>query len=174
MPSPCPRAWRRVSQRAAPSRGAEAVTRTGLSARDTRVVASANLDLVRSICAAWEAGDYSSAEWAVADIESVIADGPAPGTWTGLAGMAEGFREFLDAWDEARHEVEEYCELDGERVLVLTQISARGKTSGVELAHVRTNAAVLFHLRNGKVTRLVLYLDREHALVDVGLRTKKH
>jgi hypothetical protein len=39
--------------------------------------------------------------------------------------MAEGMRDFLSAWDEWRVEVEEYCELDGERVLVLFHFSAR-------------------------------------------------
>jgi ketosteroid isomerase-like protein len=61
-------------------------------------VASANLDLVRSIFAAWERGDVSSAEWAHPEIEFVTADGPSPGSSTGLAGMAAAMREFLGAW----------------------------------------------------------------------------
>src|SRR5436309_3178555 len=69
---------------------------------------SANLDLVRLIVAAWESGDFGSAEWAHPEIEYVWADGPTPGSWTGLAGMAEGEREFLAAWEECRFEAVEY------------------------------------------------------------------
>src|SRR5512132_905256 len=104
-----------------------------------------NVELVRSMYAAWEGGDYSSAEWAHPEIEYVFADGPTPGKWTGLVGMAEGWRGFLDAWEEFRTEVDEYRELDGERVLVLVHFSARGKTSGLELGQIRTKGASLFH-----------------------------
>lgn len=130
---------------------------------------SANLDLVRSIHAAWERGDFSSVEWAHPDIEYVIVDGPAPGTWTGLAEMAEGWRDFLSAWEEWRGEAEEYRELDGERVLVLSHISARGRTSGLELGQMRAKGASVFHIRGGKVTRFVVYLDPDRALADLGV-----
>ena len=135
-------------------------------------MASSNLDLVRSINAAWERGDYSSADWADPDIEYVIADGPAPGRWTGLAGLAEGWRAWLSAWEEYRGEVDEYRELDDERVLVLTRRSGRGKTSGLELGQMRAKGAGLFHVRGGKVTRLVVYLNCERAFADLGLSSE--
>jgi ketosteroid isomerase-like protein len=133
-------------------------------------VSSANLDLVRSIYAPWERGDFSSAEWAHAEIEVEFADGPTPGKWTGLAEMATGWGEVLRAWEGFRAEAEEYRELDGERVLVLTRNSGRGKGSGLEVGQIHTSGANVFHLRAGKVTRLVLYWDRERALADLGRR----
>jgi ketosteroid isomerase-like protein len=132
-------------------------------------VALANLELVRSIYAIWVRGDFSSADWADPEIEFVLADGPSRGSWTGVARMAEAWRDFLSAWEEYRVEAEEYRELDGERVLVFAHISGRGKTSGLELEEVQTKGANLFHLRGGKVTRLVSYTDRELALADLGL-----
>jgi ketosteroid isomerase-like protein len=66
-------------------------------------MASANLDLVRSIYADWERGDYST-EWAHPEIEFVIAAGPDPGNWTGLAAIAQAVRDRLAAWEEHRLE----------------------------------------------------------------------
>ena len=133
-------------------------------------MATANLDLVRSLYAAWECGDFSSAEWAHPEIEFVIADGPTPGSWTGVPEMVEGWRDFLSAWEGYRVEAEEYRELDDGRVLVLvTHLSGRGKTSGVEVAQMHAKGANLLHIRGGKVTKDVVYFDRERALNDLGL-----
>jgi ketosteroid isomerase-like protein len=129
------------------------------------------LDLVRSIYADWERGDFSSAAWAHPEIEFVISDGPEPGSWTGGRGMAEAWGRILSAWENYRHYATEYRELDEERVLVLIQTSAgRGKTSGLELSQMTAKGANVFHLRDGTVTRLVLYWDRDRALADLGLK----
>jgi ketosteroid isomerase-like protein len=128
------------------------------------------MELVRSIRAAWERGDFSSSDWADPEIEWVFADGPSPGTWTGLAGIAEGFREFASTWDQLRSEAEEYRELDDERVLVLTHLSGgRGKASGLDVAQLRTEGAAVFHVREDKVTRYVVWFNRENAFADLGL-----
>jgi ketosteroid isomerase-like protein len=133
------------------------------------VTDSPNVELVRSIFAAWERGDYGAAEWADPQIEWVFPDGPSPGTWTGLTGLAAGTREFLGAWEHLRAEVDEYRELDDERVLVFSRLSGRGKASQVELGDMQATMAFLIYVCDGKVTRMVRYFDRDRALADLGL-----
>jgi ketosteroid isomerase-like protein len=128
---------------------------------------SANLDLVRSIYADWERGDFSRSDWANPDIEYGSVGGPDPGMWTGVAAMAERWGEWLHAWRDFRAVPEEYLVVDGERVLVLVQNTGEGKTSELEL--VQQSVANLFQLRDGKVIRLVIYFDRDLALADLGL-----
>jgi len=130
---------------------------------------SANLDLLRSIVAAWGRGDFSSVEWADQEIELVAVDGPEPGSWSGQAGMANAWRDFLRAWEAWRVEADEYREVDEERVLVLGTFSGRGKTSGFELGELGTHGANVFHIRDGKVARLIICWDRDRALADLGL-----
>jgi ketosteroid isomerase-like protein len=131
---------------------------------------SENLDLVRSIWAAWERGDYIATDWAHPDIEWVVADGPSPGTWKGVAGMAEAAREQLSAFEALRYHADEYRELDNERILVLAHISGHGKTSRMQVGQLQTKTATLFHIRDGKVTKRVFYWDRDRALADLGLK----
>src|SRR5215208_2900936 len=59
-------------------------------AGDTWRMGSANVDLMHSIYAAWERGDYGSAEWADPEIEHVVADGPTPGSWRGAPARSGG------------------------------------------------------------------------------------
>jgi hypothetical protein len=96
--------------------------------RNTPNMSSANLELVRSIYAAWERGDFSRADWADPQIEFAVVDGPEPGNSTGLAAMASAFGAFLGLWEPSYHvRAGEYRELDDKRVLVLVHNIGRGR-----------------------------------------------
>jgi ketosteroid isomerase-like protein len=128
---------------------------------------SENLDLVRSIYAAWERGEFGSAEWADPNIEFSYAGGPEPAAWTGVQDMAANWREWLRGWMDFRTVPIEYKIIDSERILVLVHNTGRGRASGIELDE--RSVGNLFAIRDGKVTRLVIYLEMEHALTDLGL-----
>lgn len=134
-------------------------------------MASANVELVRSIYAAWERGEFSSAEWAHPEIEFGTDSGlgPLEPVDGGVAGMATSWRNWLSAWEDFHAVADEYRELDDERILVLTSFSGRGKgerrRSGRD-PHPRREPVPV---RAGKVTRLVLYASRARALADLGL-----
>jgi ketosteroid isomerase-like protein len=131
----------------------------------------ATVDLVRSIYADWERGDYSHpAEWAHPDIEYVRVAELDAGTWRGLAGLADGARTVFDAYEHVRFVMDSYRELDDDRVLVLHHLSGRGKGSGLDIGQIHRQSAHVFHIRNGKVIKLVHYFgDRDCAFADLGL-----
>ncbi len=127
---------------------------------------SAKLDLVRSIYAEWERGEFrATPPWADPGIEFVVPDGPEPSTRTGAA-AAPGIEAFVALWETLRFDAEQYRELDDGSVLVMSRMRGRGASSGVE---VNQRRASVFHVRDGKVTRLALYWDPERALADLGL-----
>jgi ketosteroid isomerase-like protein len=74
----------------------------------------------------------------------------------------------MDVWEDFRVEAEVLREIDSERVLVLARNSGRGKRSGLDFGQWSKNASV-FHIRDGKVTRLINYWDRDRAFADLGL-----
>jgi hypothetical protein len=127
---------------------------------------SENLDLVRSIYADWERGDFSRADWADPEIDFEIIGGPTEYRCHGIPEMARRVREFLTTWKGYRTEAEEYRELDDERILVLTRDTARGRGSGVDTMQMRAN---VIHLQRGRVTRIATYWERDRALADLGL-----
>src|SRR2546429_1269634 len=134
-----------------------------------------NLELVHSILAEWERGNFRSIEWADPQIEYAIVDEPGSQLGLGVAAMTRTWREFLTAWDDYRVEAHEYRELDEERVLVALRAQGRGKASGLDIgaAGGGRGSANVFHVRDGRVTRLVSYFDRDRALADVGLETEE-
>jgi ketosteroid isomerase-like protein len=91
-----------------------------------------------------------------------------PGTYRGRDGYLEWAASWLEAWDDFRVEVREVEALDDEHVIAVTDQFGRGKGSGVEVG--RRGVTFAFTLREGRATRLGLYLDREAALADLQLR----
>jgi ketosteroid isomerase-like protein len=134
-----------------------------------RAMPEENMEIVRSIYAAWERGDFTSAEWADPDIEFAVGDSVEAGRVIGVVRMAEAWHDWLSSWEQYRVEVEEYRPLDDERILVLMLHCGRGKTSGLDLGQTKRAGANVLHVRDGKVTRIALYWDRERALVDLGI-----
>jgi ketosteroid isomerase-like protein len=150
---------------------AQALEAAGVAKRDAGAGTEArgNVDVVRSVYAAWERGDFSETGWLHPDFEFARADGLAAGTRSGQAGMAEAWREWLSAWEGFSVQAERYVELDGDRVLVLAHFRGRGKASGLDVGQTSSKGASLFHLREGRVAKLVLYTDARLALEELGL-----
>jgi ketosteroid isomerase-like protein len=84
----------------------------------------------------------------------------------GVEAAVRNRNEWLDTWDSHRFDLEVVAE-EGENVVVLVHITARGKSSGVEV-DVRFYAQ--FKVRDGKVAYIYDHEDREAALEAAGLR----
>jgi hypothetical protein len=98
-----------------------------------------------------------------------------PSLYSFLAGgypLKEPSQGEREPWN-FRSEAEEYCEIDDEHVLVLTRLSGRGKTSGMELEQTQPKGADLFEIRGGKVTKVVTYWERERPLAEFGLASEE-
>ena len=129
-------------------------------------MSSANLDLVRSIYADWERGDFSKVEWADPELSFVFADGPLPGEWRGVGVAVTIWSNFLATMNDYRAEIEALRDTEDGRVLVLVRGHGRGRSSG---APVEDRSANVFEIRSGKVAKLTVYANRANALADLGL-----
>ncbi len=123
-----------------------------------------NVDLVRSITAEWEQGNYSSVAWADPDLELVGGDGSVT---VGLNEVGKRWAEFLEAWEDFATLAEEILDVGDDRVLALVRFQGRGRGSGAPVADFY--GAQLFTLQNGKVVRLQLFTHRDDALEAAGL-----
>jgi ketosteroid isomerase-like protein len=128
-----------------------------------------NLELVKSIYADWERGDWSSTSWADPDIEFVMIGGLMDGRWAGIAEMGRAWGMMVNAWKGLTANPDEFRELDDGRVVVFLTNRGRGRTSGIDISEIATKSANVFEIRGGKVTNLTLYWDRDRAIADIGL-----
>jgi ketosteroid isomerase-like protein len=89
------------------------------------------------------------------------------GILRGHEGLRSLFREWHEVWGEISYDYDELIDAGGQVVSVVTR-HARGRASGVEVERPFT---VLWTLREGKVVRVVWFLNRAEALEAAGLST---
>jgi ketosteroid isomerase-like protein len=87
------------------------------------------------------------------------------GAYRGHEDFGRWLQDWGAAWEQYTIEPEEFIDAD-ERVLVVLRVKATGLGSGVGLE--RQDGAV-FTMRNGKVSALDYYNNREQALEAAGL-----
>ena len=127
-----------------------------------------NVEFLRGVYAHWERGEFGSVDWADPDIEFAIADGPSPVRVTGIPAMARAWGETISSYEGLTVAAEEYREVDSERVLVLTRNQGRARGSGFDIGRILTPGANLFHIRDGRIVKMVLYFNRENVPADLS------
>jgi ketosteroid isomerase-like protein len=82
-------------------------------------------------------------------------------TYTGPEGIEQWMADLRESWSEIRIEIDEYRELAPGTLLTLGRVIARGHGSS---APVEAEAAWVATIRDGRVIRLVTYMDRDAAI----------
>ena len=129
-----------------------------------------NVEILRRLYDQWAGGDFSSAEFFHPEIEYSRIGVQTPdmqGRWLGLDELSNAMREYLRPMADLRIEAERIIDLGGDRVVVLSRHTARGKQSGVPIEH---ELGDLFTLRDGKIVRYCTYWNRAVALEAAGLQ----
>jgi ketosteroid isomerase-like protein len=129
-----------------------------------------NVEVVTSVYDAWARRDQRSAfrvhasdiEW---DMSRALGDFGTD-VYHGHDGVREWFRDLLAAFTVLDFSVEEITEA-GDHVLATVHDRYVGRRSGAE---VETHHYAVWTLRDRKITRLCVYLDRAEALEAAGLR----
>jgi ketosteroid isomerase-like protein len=131
-------------------------------------MSQANVELVRRAIEAFNRGDLERFAETVRFDEAIeyheYPEFIEVGVFRGRDAIADHWRQFLDAFEDYRFEIEKLIDVDDE-VVVFTHQHGHGKESlGFEL-----RSAWVFSFRDGKLTRIRTYPDRAQALEAVGL-----
>jgi ketosteroid isomerase-like protein len=128
-----------------------------------------NVEIVGRFVAAWARDDRAAAaELADPEVEQhpTVGGVERGRVLRGVDEIMQDYERVEETWDEHRVEPEKIIDA-GDRVVLFQREFQRGKSSGVEL---EIEAAVIFDLRAGRITRVQGYMDRAAALEAVGLR----
>jgi ketosteroid isomerase-like protein len=96
----------------------------------------------------------------------LIGVGGEPVYYAGPSGIRQFFSDVAQSWESFRFEATDFRDL-GDRVLVLGDVRARGRVSGVE---VDDRWGWIVELREGRAASLRGFLDQGEALEAVGLQ----
>jgi ketosteroid isomerase-like protein len=83
----------------------------------------------------------------------------------GLAGLIEGWREWLEPYESYVITIEGFEELGEEEVLIAVRVRARTHRDGVLVEHTPASVATI---RDGTLVRIRFYLDRDEARADAA------
>ena len=121
-----------------------------------------DVGVVQRLFSALEADDFATA---LGLFDAEVEWSPTEGSYHGIEGVGASFIEWMEPWDEHRIEPEEFVE-GNDRVLVTVHLTARGQESGLE---VDQRFFQVYTVRDGKISRMVEYVDRARALEAAGL-----
>jgi uncharacterized protein len=121
-----------------------------------------NLEIVRKLFADLEATDLAGA---LSLFHPEVEWSPTEGTYRGIEGVGSHWIEWMEPWDEHRIEPVELIEA-GENVIATIHLTARGEHSGMEIDQ---HFFQVYTVREGKITRMVEFVDRASALEAAGL-----
>jgi ketosteroid isomerase-like protein len=126
-----------------------------------------NVEVVRAAYAAWNERQLEAAMDLVHPDIEVVQDSAIPGaiTATGRRAFSAWLESFFETWESFELEPTAIRQV-GDRVVVVADIRARGRTTGVP---VETQIAHVLTLREGLVARWQSYTNPAEALEAVGL-----
>jgi ketosteroid isomerase-like protein len=130
-------------------------------------VSSENVAAVYEYVDAFNRGDLDTLV-ANAEPEVELREWPnAPGaeTYRGPDGLRQAFENWFDVWEWMHLEIVETAEA-GDHVFFKLHQRAKGRGSEIEVAVTSFN---VYTFRDGKVSRVELFTDRESALAAAGL-----
>ena len=128
-----------------------------------------NVEIMRKAWDAWVRGDLADV-YRLYDRDAVwdlthFADWPED-VYRGIDAINRFFGDWLAIWDDYEVHVDEILGAPDGRVVTLYWHRGKGRNSGLPM---EWSGAQISTVRDGKITRMDLYDDRDAALAEVGL-----
>jgi ketosteroid isomerase-like protein len=128
-----------------------------------------NVDVVRAANEAFLAGDIEKAlnaldpqiEW-----HATVGGIDEGRVYRGRDEVVQAFADYFETWERIEMRADDYIDAGGDEVVVFHHEVAKGRQSG---AVVETDTGTVNTVRDGKITRVRSYLDREQALRAAGV-----